>query len=217
MVVLKREDLVPSNLNIERTIIMNSFPVISAEKFAEFHASFYGEGNWWKICKDCGGKCEENKIGSLMPGEKEFIARTRNRYIPEHTDTIETPFGAVEVLELKPGCPFLFNLYCSLDREKVVLCEIYPIIFKVLTTRIRFFLDSECPLCRNPQAVKYFKKVGIPALEKLGAPLLWWRAVAMFDSYDFDYKILAKLPRINGRGVFRLEQILTARKVKKRR
>lgn len=190
----------------------HKFSEIPQEKFAEFHRSFHGERiDSWKVCHDCGGRCEHNKIGSLLPGEAEFITRTRNLYISKYIDTIETPFGIVEVLELKPGCPFLFNFHCSLDREKAILCDTYPIVFKVSARAVRFSLDPGCPLRLNPQVANYFKKIGIPALKKLDVPLLWWQAVATFDRYNFDYEILAKLPRTNGRA-FTLEQILTARK-----
>jgi Fe-S-cluster containining protein len=44
--------------------------------YENFHKMFSG-GNQstFDICKKCGGACERNKIGTLLPGEKEYMAK----------------------------------------------------------------------------------------------------------------------------------------------
>ncbi|MBI4289445.1 MAG: YkgJ family cysteine cluster protein [Chloroflexi bacterium] len=195
---------------------VSSFPKIPEERFAEFHAAFKGGDSWWQVCADCGGECEKHKVGSLMPGEKEFIARSlglsaaslEDRYL----DRVVTPLGNVDVLKLKPGCPFLdADCRCSIRSVKVVLCDAYPIAFEVEGDAVRFFLDPECPISRNRDATRYYEKVAIPALRKLNAAVGWYRAVALYDSLDIDYERLDA-----GRGdlltyqSFSLEQLRAA-------
>src|SRR5258708_20449593 len=114
------------------------FEALPFERFKTFHESFNGEGNgMWDICAQCGGRCEIYKIGSLMPGEKEYIAAQLNISVAEmenkFLDRVETPVGAVDVLKLQPGCPFLDACFhCTLADVKVKpwLSEIYPLAFQ---------------------------------------------------------------------------------------
>ena len=110
------------------------FTPIQKEFFRSFHHEF--KLNTWDICAKCGGKCEINKVGSLMPGEAEYIAGEigldPDEFRDLYLDGIITPHGIVEVLKLKPGCPLLSPDYkCTIADHKVVLCEVYPVVFEV--------------------------------------------------------------------------------------
>jgi Fe-S-cluster containining protein len=134
------------------------------ERFLAFHQSFNGEGNgMWNICAQCGGRCEQHKIGTLMPGEKEFIAAQLHLSVAAleagYLDQLVTPRGTVDVLKLKAGCAFLDTCFhCTLadSQVKPVLCEAYPVVFEVEQIggtdaapelSVRFFADEvDCPL-----------------------------------------------------------------------
>ena len=164
--------------------MQTTYEFVPIEKFQTFHAAFDGEGNGiWQVCAQCGGRCEWHKIGSLMPGEKEYIASylglSTDEFANKYLDGIVTPRGTVDVLKLKLGCPFLdVNYHCILADKKVkpVLCEIYPVVFEVDETigengeqdlSVRFMVDEiDCPLIHtiyhwknrtihNPQAQSY--------------------------------------------------------------
>ena len=137
---------------------------LPVERFQAFHDAFDGEGNgMWEICAQCGGKCEHHKIGTLMPGEKEFIAAQLQLSVAElehrYLDQLVTPRGTVDVLKLVPGCPFLDQCFhCTLadSHVKPVLCEVYPVVFDVSQVggsgdapelKVEFHLDElDCPL-----------------------------------------------------------------------
>ena len=174
------------------------FKKISGKGFEEYHRTFKGET---RCCDCCGGKCEFKKIGSLMPGEVEFIARgircTPEEFRSRYLDAIETPFGTVEVLKLKPGCPFLDDRHtCALGQLKVVMCDIYPVVFQVSGKRVVYFLDEWCPIVSHKaQIISHFtedvagrfESKGIPAFQRIEAPLDWYRAVATYDHLYVDY------------------------------
>lgn len=176
---------------------ITGFPPIAFDRFEVFHKEFQGET--WDICARCGGKCEINKIGSLMPGEAEYIAKMRGWNLAEfrnqYLDGIETPYGTVDVLKIKPGCPFLsVDFKCTIPDVKVALCDVYPVVFEVEDENVRFYLDEWCPIVRYvPELASYFEKKGIPALRKLNPPLDWYRAVESFDSLCVDYFKLFEL------------------------
>src|ERR1051326_8413619 len=137
---------------------------IPFERFQAFHQSFDGEDNgMWDICAQCGGRCEHYKIGTLMPGEKEYIAAQLGKSIAtleaEYLDRLVTPRGTVDVLKLKVGCLFLDTCFhCTLADHQVkpVLCEAYPAVFEVDQVggteaapelEVRFVVDEiDCPL-----------------------------------------------------------------------
>lgn len=190
------------------------FKSLKRELFEVFHHEF--QGDTWDICGRCGGKCEINKIGSFMPGEAEFIASRTGHDIEEfrnlYLDGVVTPFGTVEVLKFKPGCSFLNEAYeCSIKKFKLVLCETYPIVFEVVDGRVDFSLDSWCPIVRHePDLSVHFKEKGIAAIERIGAPVDWYRAVAMYDELCVDYHKLFALRDSNlGFKLFTLEQIMS--------
>jgi Fe-S-cluster containining protein len=140
------------------------FTPVPFERFEAFHRAFDGEANgMWNICAQCGGKCEQHKIGSLMPGEKAYIAHQLGLDVPtfeaRYLDQVVTPRGDIDVLKLVPGCPFLDACFhCTLADKKVkpVLCEIYPVVAEVhLLTQpegqpaleVEFLVDEvDCPL-----------------------------------------------------------------------
>lgn len=188
------------------------FPPMPFEWFENFHKDFQGET--WDICARCGGKCEINKIGSLMPGEAEYIAEKRGWNIVEfrnfYLDGIETPFGTVDVLKIKPGCNFLSaDFKCTIPDVKVVLCDVYPVVFEVEDNNVQFYLDEWCPIVRYvPELASHFEKNGIPAIQKLNAPVNWYRAVELYDGLCVDYFKLFELRRDNpDYTVLTLEQI----------
>ncbi len=177
-----------------------------------FHREFQGET--WDICARCGGKCEINKIGSLMPGEAEYIAANLGQDLEDfrnyYLDGIETQFGIVDVLKIRPGCLFLSaDFKCTIPDVKVVLCDVYPVVFEVEGDNVEFYLDEWCPIVRFvPELALHFEKKGIPALKKLDVPIDWYRAVESYDSLCVDYYKLFELRRDEpGYAVLTLEQI----------
>ena len=192
----------------------NSFPFISRERFEDFHREFHGDT--WDVCARCGGKCEIHKIGSLMPGEAEYIADDLGMPVPEfrdrYLDGIVTPIGLVDVLKLKPGCPFLSADYrCTIPDVKVVLCDVYPIVFEVGENDVAFMLDPWCPITRYvKELASVFERDAIPALRRLNAPLDWYRAVELYDSFCVDYdRIFALRESEPGYAILTLDAIAT--------
>jgi Fe-S-cluster containining protein len=192
----------------------NSFPFIARERFEEFHREFHGDT--WDVCARCGGKCEIHKIGSLMPGEAEYIADNLGMPIAEfrdhYLDGIVTPLGVVDVLKLKPGCPFLSADYrCTIPDVKVVLCDVYPIVFEVGENDVDFMLDPWCPITRHVQELAgIFERDAIPALRRLKAPLEWYRAVELYDGFCVDYdRIFALRESEPGYAILTLDAIAT--------
>jgi uncharacterized protein len=189
------------------------FTKMSPDKFVAFHQEF--KGDTWDVCERCGGKCEINKIGSLMPGEAEYIAGMRGESVEEfrekYLDGIITPFGTVDVLKLKPGCPFLSpDFHCTIKDVKVVLCDVYPVVFEVEDGNTIFSLDEWCPIVRHvPELAAIFERDAIPAIKRLEAPVDWYRAVQLYDSLCMDYdKLFAKRAHNLGYAVLTMEEIL---------
>jgi uncharacterized protein len=174
------------------------FESIPAECFAEFHRSFHGDTpDTFAVCAHCGGACEFNKIGTLMPGEREYMAAAAGLSVTEFTarflDVILTADGMeLDVLRLVNGCPFLApgTFACNCREYKVILCEIYPIAFHVWQGRIHFAIDDWCPLADTLRFRSHFTEVGIPAISKLPVPVQWYEHVARYDHLYFDYVAL---------------------------
>lgn len=215
---------------------------VSFEKFDAFHSHFNGEGNgMWQVCAQCGGRCEIYKIGTLLPGEKEYMAAGLNLSLAQleaqYLDRLVTPRGTVDVLKLKPGCPFLdANYHCTLAEKRVkpVLCEIYPVVFSVEQIggtqhapqlEVTFDIDElDCPLMHrhyewnghqidNPHYMnyrQYFKETGIELLQALDAPPEFYWIVAQYDEGNFDYRRLAQCRQkpVNEYDTFTLEDVL---------
>ncbi len=194
------------------------FKKITSNKFQEFHARIEGEGWWWQICSACGGQCEHNKIGSLVPGEKEFIAGWLGMPVrdfeEQYLDRVVTPSGGIDVLSLAdPTCPFLGSDFrCRVKPVKVVMCEVYPVIFEVRDGKVAYFVDSLCPLAQQKEIGSYFENTVIPALTALAPPVEWCKAVALYDHFDYDYEALRKERKTGAKyQSFALEQLLAKR------
>lgn len=190
------------------------FPKVPGEKFREFHAAIEGEGWWWQLCADCGGRCEYNKIGSLLPGEREFLARELKMpvrtFADRYLDRLVTPLGTIDVLKLKDGCPFLDSDWrCVIKKIKVVLCETYPVAFYIKDEEVQFFIDPRCPLSREKDIRSYFEKDVIPALYRLGVPVEWYKAAALYDEHNFDYKTIEQERKSLKCQAFTLEYLMS--------
>lgn len=174
------------------------FQLISAKHFEEFHESFRGDTpQTFAVCTKCGGACEFNKIGTLMPGEREYMATVAGLSVADfserYLDIIEMPDGMeLDVLRLINGCPFLDRgtFACNCREYKVVLCEIYPIGFHVQEDRVHFAIDDWCPLADTLRFRRHFLEAGILAISRLKVPVAWYRHVARYDDLHFDYVAL---------------------------
>jgi Fe-S-cluster containining protein/ribosomal protein S18 acetylase RimI-like enzyme len=189
---------------------------LGAQAFRAYHRDFYGDT--FDACSRCGGKCEQYKIAALMPGEKLYMAQELGvslRHFEEaYIDSLDTPYGAVDVLKLKDRCNLLTeDNRCAADKCRPVLCECYPIAFRTKGSTVVFEIDrQDCPMTRWPEyagCVERFANEGVRALKRLKAPLAWWRIVEIFDEFDFDYvRIERDLRSGHGYEVFLVEEIL---------
>jgi len=194
---------------------MVNFTKINPNQFSTFHREV--KIDTFDICARCGGKCESNKIASLIPGEAEYIASSSHHELDSfrnlYLDGIATEFGIIDVLKLKPGCPFLGTDYhCMANDYKAVFCEVYPVVFDVTDAIVQFSLDSWCPIVQNISEVsRQFEILAIAELKRLDVPLNWFRAVALYDHLCVDYLILQDIRRsdMNYR-VFTLGEILSS-------
>jgi len=176
------------------------FEPIDGKHFAEFHAGFKGDtSDTFRVCSKCGGACEFNKIGTLMPGEREYMAACAELSVDEfssrYLDILLMDDGMeLDVLRLINGCPFLDRKTgaCGCREFKVVLCEIYPIGFYVEGGQVHFSIDDWCPLSDTPRFRREFSEIGMPAVKKLPVPVEWYEHVARYDDLYFDYVSLEK-------------------------
>jgi Fe-S-cluster containining protein len=174
------------------------FTPITADHFADFHRAFRGDTDeTFKVCAKCGGACEFNKIGTLMPGEREYMAAFAGLSTVEFTarylDVIQMDDGMeLDVLRLINGCPFLDRgtFECNCKAFKVILCEIYPIDFQVLQGRVFFGIDDWCPIADTLRYRRHFLELGVAAISKLPVPAAWYEHVAQYDDLYFDYLAL---------------------------
>lgn len=177
------------------------FRSISSEAFEAFHANFKGDNEEiFTICQNCGGQCEYNKISTLLPGEKDYMAQRMGLAVEEfenlYLDSILIKGKELEVLKLTPTCPFLdlHSFKCACREFKVVFCEIYPIIpFIDDNNLLRFTLDQNCPLFHNKKCYHHFRETGIPTLIDLAIPLDWYKLVISYDELSFNYSKLFAL------------------------
>ena len=186
------------------------FKPIPTEYFAEFHRTFHGDTMaTFPVCEACEGACEYNKIGTLMPGEREYMAGVMGLSVAEFSDRfldviIMDDGKELDVLRLIDGCPFLDkesrngqppSYACTCKDFKVVLCDIYPIAFHVRDGKVQFVIDDWCPLSDTLPFRRYFWDVGVPAIERLPVPVEWYESVASYDHLYFDYKSLQESGR----------------------
>jgi Fe-S-cluster containining protein len=174
------------------------FEPIPAERFAEFHDSFLGDTlATFEVCDHCGGACEYNKVGTLMPGEREYMAEAAGLSVEEfserYLDILVMDDGMeLDVLRLINGCPFLDRVTykCNCREYKVVLCEIYPVVFHVQEGDVHFSIDDWCPLSDTLPFRRYFQELGVSAIKRLQVPVEWYQHVARYDDLYFDYEAL---------------------------
>lgn len=194
------------------------FDAIPVRHFVEFHDSFRGDTpETFGVCAKCGGACEFNKIGTLMPGEREYMAAAAGLSVAEFSDRfldiLEMEDGLeLDVLRLINGCPFLDRgtFECNCRAFKVVLCEIYPIGFEVRDGRVHFAIDDWCPLADTLRFRRHFLEQGVPAVSRLPVPVEWYRQVARYDELYFDYHVLEAYRTDRSRlQVFTLEELLS--------
>lgn len=193
------------------------FEKIPIEMFENFHNIFSGSNEKsFNICRECGGACEHNKIGTLLPGEKEYMAgkmglsvsEFKNRYL----DILKMEDGTrIDVLKLGKLCPFLNreNDRCECREFKVILCKIYPVIFTVEAEEVNFMIDDWCQLSKKKECKNYFE-TAMPLLSDFSIPAEWFRYVASYDNLCFDYDSLKKHRKGKNRcEVFSLEELLS--------
>jgi Fe-S-cluster containining protein len=174
------------------------FEPIPSQYFAEFHDTFHGDTpETFRVCAQCGGACEFNKIGTLMPGEREYMAAMAGMPVAEFSDKfldilVMEDGRELDVLRLINGCPFLDRgtFECNCRTYKVVLCEINPVDFQVQGERVQFGVDDWCPLADTFRFRRHFLKVGVAAVSRLPVPVEWYRHVARYDDLYFDYVAL---------------------------
>jgi uncharacterized protein len=193
------------------------FDPIPPEQFEAFHRGFRGDlESTFQVCCRCGGACEHTKIGTLMPGEREYMAAkagvSAEEFAARYLDVVVMPNGyELDVLRLIDGCPFLDpkTFACLCKAYKVVLCEIYPIGFEVVGDEVRFAIDTWCPLAKVAQLYRYFEELGIPMVSRLPVPIEWYRLVAQYDELHFDYKAFVRHRRGRAEAqVFGFEELL---------
>ena len=188
--------------------------------FENFHNIFSGSTEkTFNICRKCGGACEHNKIGTLLPGEKEYMTAKLGISIPEfkfrYLDIVEMDDGSrIDVLKLGKLCPFLNRETdeCECREFKPILCKIYPVVFKVEEEGVNFIIDSWCQLSKKKECRTYFE-TAIPLFSALPVPAEWFRYVAGYDNLCFDYDQL-KLHRKGKKPceVFSLQELLDLQK-----
>jgi len=198
-------------------LIIKKIPMSAYESF---HKMFSGSNkNTFNICRECGGACEHNKIGTLLPGEKEYMAKKMGISVPEfeilYLDILRMSDGTLlNVLKLGELCPFLNeeSEECECRNFKPIFCKIYPVVFTIEADKINFIIDDWCKLSRKKACRIYFETV-IPLLSSLPIPVEWFRHVASYDNLCFDYDQLKK--HRNGEkkyAVFSLEELLNLQK-----
>ncbi|MGB9938987.1 YkgJ family cysteine cluster protein [Methanosarcina sp.] len=195
------------------------FKKIPMQIYENFHKMFSGNNeNTFNICRECGGACEHNKIGTLLPGEEEYMARKMGISISEfkirYLDLLKMDDGTpIQVLKLGKLCPFLNEEeVCECQNFKPVFCKIYPLVFTVEDEKINFTIDNWCKLSKKKACRLYFE-TAIPLLSNLLIPIEWLKHVISYDNLCFDYDQLEKCRREKSKyAVFSLEELLNLQK-----
>jgi uncharacterized protein len=175
------------------------FEEIPLQIYESFHKTFSGiNEKTFETCRKCGGACEHNKIITLLPGEREYMAKQMNINVFEfevrYLDILRMDDGTqLYVLKLGELCPFLNKetKECECRSFKPVFCKVYPVIFTFEAENMKYTLDNWCKLSQNKEFQVYFK-TAIPLLSGLPIPLDWFRYVANYDYLCFDYNQLEK-------------------------
>jgi len=195
---------------------------ISMQKYENLHKIFSGSNrNTFKICRECGGACEHNKIGTLLPGEEEYMAEKMGINVSEfkirYLDVLNMDDGTlIHVLKLGKLCPFLSqeSKECNCRDFKPIFCKIYPLVLTLENEKINFKIDNSCKLSRKKACRLYFE-TAIPLLSNLAIPVDWLRYVTSYDNLCFDYDQLKEYRRRKNKyAVFSLEELLSLQKAK---
>ncbi len=189
--------------------------------YENFHKIFSGSNqNTFNVCKNCGGACEYNKIGTLLPGEKEYMAKKMGISVSEfklkYLDVLKMDDGTlIHVLKLGELCPFLNKETeaCGCRDFKPIICKIYPVIFTIEAGEVNFTIDDWCQLSRKKVCRNYFKSA-IPLLSQLPIPIEWFKYVISYDDLYFDYdQIRTSRNEKNKYAVFTLQELLSFQKI----
>ncbi|AKB36247.1 hypothetical protein MSSAC_1657 [Methanosarcina siciliae C2J] len=196
------------------------FRKIPMYMYENFHKMFSGSNqNTFNVCKACGGACEHNKIGTLLPGEKEYMAKKIGISVSEfklrYLDVLEMDDGTlVHVLKLGELCPFLNEETgeCECSDFKPIICKIYPVVFTVEAGKVNFTIDNWCQLSKNKACRTYFESA-IPLLARFPIPIEWFCHVVSYDDLYFDYERLRKSRTGKSpHAVFTLAELLSLQK-----
>lgn len=187
------------------------------DMYENFHKKFSGSNqNTFNVCSECGGACEHNKIGTLLPGEKEYMAKKMGISVSEfklrYLDVLKMDDGTIiHVLKLGEICPFLNREteVCECRDFKPLICKIYPVIFTVDKGKVSFTLDNWCQLSKKEVCRNYFKS-SIPLLSRLPIPFEWFKHVVSYDDLCFDYEQIRESRKgKNQYAIFTLRELLS--------
>lgn len=174
--------------------------------------------NTFNICRECGGACEHNKIGTLLPGEEEYMAEKMGISVSDlkirYLDMLKMDDGTqIQVLKLGRLCPFLNeDEVCKCGDFKPIFCKIYPVILTIENEKINYIIDDWCNLSKKKACRLYFE-TAIPLLSNLAIPIEWLRHVISYDNLCFDYDELEKCRRgKNKYAIFSLDELLSLQK-----
>lgn len=189
--------------------------------YDNFHKMFSGaNADTFKVCKDCEGMCEYSKIGTLLPGEKEYMAKELGISVKEFElrflDILRFDDGTqLYLLKLEKLCPFLNEetKECVCQNFKPIFCKVYPVVFTVKAGEIKFELDNWCKLSRKKTFRSHFEKI-IPVLSSLPIPEEWFTYVASYDNLCFDYNQLEKYRNGKNINIFSLGEIVSSEKTR---
>lgn len=174
--------------------------------------------NTFNICRECGGACEHNKIGTLLPGEEEYMAEKMGISVSDlkirYLDMLKMDDGTqIQVLKLGRLCPFLNeDEVCKCGDFKPIFCKIYPVILTIENEKINYIIDDWCNLSKKEACRLYFE-TAIPLLSNLAIPIEWLRHVISYDNLCFDYDELERCRRgKNKYAIFSLDELLSLQK-----
>lgn len=193
------------------------FKKIPMNMYENFHKMFSGSNqNTFNVCSKCGGACEHNKIGTLLPGEKEYMAKKMGISVSEfklrYLDVLKMNDGTlIHVLKLGELCPFLNRKteVCACKDFKPLICKIYPVVFTVENGKVNFTFDDWCQLSKKEVCRNYFKSA-IPLLSRLPIPVEWFKYVVSYDDLCFDYEQIKELREGKDKhAVFTLRELLS--------
>jgi len=191
---------------------------IPVDRFAEFHRIFRNEDSEFsEICAECGGDCEQSAFPTLLPGEKEFIARSLNCSVTtfenKYLDTVVIPGGELYVTKFNVVCPALDRQQrCIFRNVKPVDCKLYPLQLAESKGKIAYQIDNECPASRVSVVVNRLKRKFEECIPLLGISPAWIKALSKFWYEEYDRRKLSQLRKLPDRCErFELKEVLKCR------